>query len=176
MIKLKPETSVVAQINGEYNGIDYGTFERALRSIVENHKSGKTEITTIVETTFRLTAEEAKTGKIDHVLYDEPLVPDTPKPPSVVVCAAIRKNGMIITGARHFDSIMRAQVDAAKETFGGWEQGFIDQYGTFLTREEAWKIADAQGQIRRPTGWEKSLQPRDARVGDDGFLFSENLY
>ena len=43
-------------------------------------------------------------------------------------------------------------------------QGFIDQRGNFLTREEAWIVAEASGQIIR-------------RVGGDGKkLYSENLY
>lgn len=44
------------------------------------------------------------------------------------------------------------------------EQGFIDQRGAFLTREEAHKVATGAGQIIRRCG------------GDDGRLFSENLY
>lgn len=44
------------------------------------------------------------------------------------------------------------------------EQGFIDQHGNFYSREEAWKIAQANGQIIRRVG------------GDEGRLFSENLY
>ena len=45
-----------------------------------------------------------------------------------------------------------------------WEQGFIDQRGEFMTREEAHKVATESGQIIRRCG------------GDDGRLFSENLY
>lgn len=56
------------------------------------------------------------------------------------------------------------------------EQGFVDQFGKFYNRTEAWKIADKNGQILRPTGWEKIPNPRKANVGDDGCLFSENLY
>jgi hypothetical protein len=45
-----------------------------------------------------------------------------------------------------------------------WEQGFIDQHGVFMTREEAWIVAEAACQIIR-------------RVGGDGArLYSENLY
>jgi hypothetical protein len=44
------------------------------------------------------------------------------------------------------------------------EQGFIDQFGKFLTREEAWVIASENGQIRRQVG------------GDQSRLYSENLY
>ena len=48
---------------------------------------------------------------------------------------------------------------------GKIEQGFIDQCGNFLTREEAWKVAEAADQIIR-TG-----------PGFSGpMLYSENLY
>ena len=73
---------------------------------------------------------------------------------------------------------MREQIASSDkdEKWVNAEQGFIDQFGDFLTREEAWKIADSMGQIRRPTGFETFLCPRKANVGDDGILFSENLY
>lgn len=83
----------------------------------------------------------------------------------LVVCAANRhrESGKIICGPRHCDSIMRQQLpDGVK--FHGWEQGFIDQWGQFLTREEAWKVAVEKGQIRR-----KIDTP-------EGTLYSEHLY
>jgi hypothetical protein len=46
----------------------------------------------------------------------------------------------------------------------GCEQGFIDQHGVFLTREEAMVIALDGDQIRRRVG------------GDSEQLFSENIY
>lgn len=46
----------------------------------------------------------------------------------------------------------------------GSEQGFVDQFGTFLTREEALPIARAAGQIRFRCG------------GDEIRLYSDNLY
>jgi hypothetical protein len=58
-----------------------------------------------------------------------------------------------------------------------WECGFIDQHQVFLTRAEAWKVADAAGQIRRPSGFERNYNnQRRPNVGDEGLLFSENLY
>ena len=86
-----------------------------------------------------------------------------------VVCAALRRdNGEIVCGPRHFDPTMRAAIGRiCVEDQQAWrfaEQGFVDQRGNFLTREEAWPIALANGQIRRRCG------------GDDGKLFSENLY
>lgn len=83
--------------------------------------------------------------------------------PQLVVCAAIRhSNGSIICGPRHFDQTMRAVICERSEDWRRAEQGFVDQFGTFLTREEACKIAWARGQIDHThTG---------------GLLFSEDLY
>lgn len=89
--------------------------------------------------------------------------------PRVLVCAAIRKDGLIIAGPRHFDKTMRSTMIAI-EGFDGrmkWktaEQGFIDQMGDFYTREEAFKLAKENGQFKRR--------------GDaaEGILFSEDLY
>lgn len=62
---------------------------------------------------------------------------------------------------------MRAQIQAA-EGFdfwkaGGSEQGFIDQFGDFMDRKEAWNVALEQNQIRE-------------EVSTHGTLYSENLY
>ena len=83
----------------------------------------------------------------------------------LVVCAAIKlASGLIVAGARHHDKIMNAQIKAAGETHIGETQGFIDQFGVFLTRYEAWGIAIDN-------------QQRKYRCGGDKFaLFSENLY
>lgn len=88
-----------------------------------------------------------------------------------IVCAAIRIRGaeadLIVAGARHFDSVMHGQLahmvylnpGAAKKA----DQGFIDQFGLFLTREEAFKVAEENGQLlNKPT--------------IPGTLFSEDLY
>lgn len=84
---------------------------------------------------------------------------------SRIVCAAIRNsNGLIICGPRHFDRIMHAQIKNSEDDWGKADQGFVDQFGNYLTREEAWIIAEKNNQIIR-------------RVGGDGVrLYSENLY
>lgn len=91
----------------------------------------------------------------------------------VVVCAACRQGDLIIAGARHFDTVMNGQLRVLKstgwESEGHWEQGFINQFGDFLTREEAWNIAVSQRQIWRFVGNQKSLYVQDE-------LYSENLY
>lgn len=90
------------------------------------------------------------------------------KPQQVVVCAACRKEDITLAGARHFDKVMISQAKAigCKHTHD-FEEGFIDQFGDFLTREEAMKIALAAGQkvdIKRGCG------------GDENALYSEGLY
>lgn len=83
-----------------------------------------------------------------------------------IVCAANRSPcGIIVCGPRHWDTVMRQQIQLiGEEKFTRAEQGFVDQFGTFLTREEAFVVAQAAGQILRRCG------------GDEGRLYSENLY
>jgi hypothetical protein len=87
----------------------------------------------------------------------------------VIVCAAIKcsETGKILCGVRHGDDSMLGLPDAVYHHYDFEEQGFVDNKGVFLTRTEAWKVAEAAGQIKR-------------RVGSDtlngGTLFSENLY
>lgn len=84
-----------------------------------------------------------------------------------VVCAALMDaSGRVVTGPRHFDGTMMEQIKRGPDVdaWRGAEQGFVDQKGHFLTREQAHEIATRQGQIIR-------------RVGSDEMsLFSENLY
>lgn len=84
-----------------------------------------------------------------------------------VVCAALMDaSGRVVTGPRHFDGTMMEQIKRGPDVdaWRGAEQGFVDQKGHFLTREQAHEIAARQGQIIR-------------RVGSDEMsLFSENLY
>lgn len=77
------------------------------------------------------------------------------KPQQVVVCAACKHptSDLMICGARHWDSVMREQFMAMamygeKQQAAQWEQGFIDQFGDFLTREEAAIVARKSGQTK----------------------------
>ncbi len=82
-----------------------------------------------------------------------------------IVCAATRlPSGLILCGARHCDSLMRRQMQHARETYNPTEEGFVDQFGEFLTREAAWEVASMAGQIIRLVD------------GIQGRLWSENLY
>lgn len=87
------------------------------------------------------------------------------KPQQIVVCAANRIGDVILCGARHWDNIMRAQAKAMGLKGGNEEQGFIDQFGDFLTRKEAMEIVKINGQ---PFSIERNM--------GDITLFSEGLY
>lgn len=92
----------------------------------------------------------------------------------VIVSAANRYGGIILCAPRHSGPAMFQNIMA----FGGmvflhnWagdkncEQGFVDQYGTFHTREEAYVIAKRNKQIISNKG----------RGTTPGTLFSEDLY
>lgn len=88
----------------------------------------------------------------------------------VIVCAAMRdrKTGNIICSVRHWDKTTHWLFDSLDEAskFDD-EQGFVDNKYQFLTRTEAWKVAEAAGQIKRRCGGDTT---------DGGTLYSENLY
>jgi hypothetical protein len=78
-------------------------------------------------------------------------------------------DGFLILGLRHWDQKMHNQVKIIQRTYPTLDtkktiQGFVDGYGTFLTREEAWKRATLTGQLDNYKGH------------NPGVLFSEDLY
>lgn len=91
-----------------------------------------------------------------------------------VVCAAIRGiDGRILLGVRHYSRDMhdqiRYRVDGKNfEHRHDEDQGFVDQHGVFMDREEAYRVAEAAGQIVRPEACGNGLNgPK---------LYSEGLY
>lgn len=88
----------------------------------------------------------------------------------VIVCAAMRdrKTGNVVCSVRHWDKLTHWLFDSPEEAreFDD-EQGFVDNKYHFLTRQEAWKVAEAAGQIKRRCGGD---------TADGGTLYSENLY
>jgi hypothetical protein len=85
-----------------------------------------------------------------------------------IVCAANKWNDEIVLGPRHHDRLMNEAIANLEVPSGTkWVQGFIDQHCKFYTRIEAWKIAEAAGQIRMHVGGNES---------NGGTLYSENLY
>lgn len=88
-----------------------------------------------------------------------------------VVCSAVMlKDGNKLPGPRHWDMAMRDHQFLCTSVCGKseeYEQGFVDQWNVFMSRREAWQVAEAAGQILKRCG------------GDDangGTLYSENLY
>ena len=72
----------------------------------------------------------------------------------VMVDATDPLHGFVVVGVRHFDPIMRTTIKAlgldreSRASVMQYEQGFIDNYGTYMTREEALAVAMDAGQIR----------------------------
>lgn len=91
-----------------------------------------------------------------------------------VVCAAIRAaDGSLLLGIRHYSADMRAQIqarhDGAKfEHRHDEDQGFVDQHGVFMSREEAFRVAADGGQLNYPDRCGVGLNGRK--------LYSEGLY
>lgn len=88
----------------------------------------------------------------------------------VVVCAANRYGDLIIPSARHHDKVMNDLIialwDAGKLDKKDHEQGFIDQFGGFMTREEALIVVKQSGKTFDVT--------RNGGNGSD--LYSEGIY
>lgn len=94
-----------------------------------------------------------------------------------IVCAANKYKDILLVGARHWDITMRAQYDQIEESYqlpchSKFEQGFINTWGEFLTRKEAWVVAQHHGQVFRYVG----NQDESDMHRTDVELFSENLY
>ncbi|SAF87642.1 Uncharacterised protein [Enterobacter ludwigii] len=90
-----------------------------------------------------------------------------------VVCAANRYSctlgGVVVfVGVRHFCPLMRQNMQSWHDVLirATEKQGFVDQFGVFMDREEALKVARDAGQlnISRIKTW------------PDDELFSEDLY
>lgn len=81
-----------------------------------------------------------------------------------VVCAANRFGDIIVLGVRHFCPLMNKQLDAyGLKGSEKHEQGFVDQWGNFMTRKEALLVLQTNGRFIR-----------DEDFMDE--LYSENLY
>lgn len=91
-----------------------------------------------------------------------------------VVCAAIRAaDGTLLLGIRHYSRDMRDQINARRDGKKfhhrlDEDQGFVDQHGVWMGREEAYNVARDAGQI---TNFDA------CGVGLEGpKLYSEGLY
>ena len=88
--------------------------------------------------------------------------------PRTVVCAANKYHpcGTIVLGIRHYCPLMRQSVKALGVPLRDEEQGFVDQWGNFMSREEAWFVLETneRGRINKD------------RNGCKGTLYSKGLY
>lgn len=61
-------------------------------------------------------------------------------------------DGHLIVGNRHFCPIMQMTIDNLnlrdENHYHDSEQGFVDQWGVYMSRQEAWRVAKAAGQIK----------------------------
>lgn len=102
----------------------------------------------------------------------------------IVVCAAIRRPSdfTVICGPRHGDCLNKIKSFGKGEPAERWECGFVDQDNVFMTRGEAWIVANEALQIRRPFGFERSYSKQEKPLEEKDvpnshkLLFSENLY
>ena len=88
----------------------------------------------------------------------------------LVVCAANKYGNHVFLGARHFDERMIEAMEHYNvpnmRNHHGEVQGFVDQHGVFMDREEALKVAIEAGQINH---YRTKTKPENK-------LFSEDLY
>lgn len=93
-----------------------------------------------------------------------------------IVCAANKlPDGTLILGVRHCGEVMiniKEKLGTEDKVWWESEQGFVDKFGEFKSREEAWLIACEADQIIHLCG-----NQSEDDIGQDGVeLFSENLY
>lgn len=99
--------------------------------------------------------------------------------PRIVCAALLMDDGGLVIGIRHFDTGMRRVISLIYGEKGHSRvkvQGFVDQFGVFYSRNEAWKVAHKNKQIIRPTGFETFASCQPDNLPEEWTLFSENLY
>lgn len=85
---------------------------------------------------------------------------------ALIVCAAcINGEGKVVPSVRHGDELMYNVMDEEEVIRFHWVQGFVTNRFSFVTRKEAWIIAERQGQIRNQLPCDHAKR-----------LYSENLY
>lgn len=89
-----------------------------------------------------------------------------------IVCAAMRAfDGTVLLGIRHYSDDMHKQIHERRDSSKfchrlGGDQGFVDQHGVYLNNEEAYKVAEAAGQIKYPDACSKG--PNGMRLHSEG--------
>lgn len=80
--------------------------------------------------------------------------------PVIVNSAIMYPDGEVVSARRHWQ-VIKIQAILGKESKVGTVQGFVDNTGTFYTREEARELAEKNGQLPE---------------GHQGILYSEDLW
>ena len=102
-----------------------------------------------------------------------------------IICSAIKYKDHVIAGRRHGDAFATLEMFLDSNVYKDMKRedivaGFIDNWGDFHTRKEAWVIADKAGQIKFGRG----TQEAEIKInfnGDkvykgDPILISEHLF
>lgn len=74
-----------------------------------------------------------------------------------IICSGVKYKGHVIAGRRHGDAFLTLETLLDPDIYKSIKRedivaGFIDNWGDFHTREEAWIIADKAGQIKSGRG------------------------
>ena len=118
---------------------------------------------------IRVYANTGGSSAVDSKLNVEP---EAPRKIRRVVCAAIRaEDGDVLLGIRHYSEDMHKQIDARRDGGKfkhrhGDDQGFIDQHGVYMTRKQAFDVAESADQIAYLTACDDHNR----------MLYSEGLY
>jgi hypothetical protein len=103
-----------------------------------------------------------------------------------IICSAVKFNDIVVGGRRHGDCFQAMEKMLPKEIYDTITRdnvvcGFIDNWGDFHTREEAWVIAENAEQIK--FGYNASKPMPRVNFGDDKLdevqkpvLISEHLF
>lgn len=102
-----------------------------------------------------------------------------------IICSGVKYKNHVIAGRRHSDAFSTLETLLDKEVYNSIKRedivcGFIDNWGDFHTREEAWIIADKANQIKFGRG----LQEAEIKINFNGdevykgnpILISEHLF
>jgi hypothetical protein len=105
-----------------------------------------------------------------------------------IICSAVKYKDHIIHGRRHGDAYQTLEKLLPKEEYDQITRentiaGFVDQYGDFYDRKEAYVIADAADQIKYGKGTQEAedkvilnVDGKEWEYNGEPLLISEHLF
>jgi len=104
-----------------------------------------------------------------------------------IICSAVKYKNHIIHGRRHGDAYetLKSLLPTSEYELiikKDLTEGFVDQYGDFYNREEAFKIAESSNQIKYGSGIINDKESPKINFGDtwtytgNPLLISEHLF